>query len=67
MAEARWQQEREFAKRIVELRAAIAATDDSDRRQSLTYELVQLEDQLSGVQGDAPLVHTEVGDRKSVV
>ncbi|MBU67101.1 MAG: type VI secretion system ATPase TssH [Cupriavidus sp.] len=62
VAEARWQQEREFAKRIVELRAAIAATDDSDRRQSLTYELVQLEDQLSGVQGDAPLVHTEVGE-----
>jgi hypothetical protein len=29
--EARWQQEREFAKQIVELRAAIAA-DDSDRR-----------------------------------
>lgn len=65
---ARWQAEQAAAKQVLDLRQQLAllqegaaALPDDVSLQSLALELAQAREQLQAVQGDAPLVFTEVG------
>ena len=59
-AEARWQQERALATSILEQRQAIEAAAEETSQSPAA--LIDLEAELQSVQGETPLVYTEVGE-----
>jgi len=61
-AHARWQEERELVAGILEHRHTIAAAGEQQGTDANREKLTDLEITLQALQGDAPLVHTEVDE-----
>ncbi|UGS89536.1 type VI secretion system ATPase TssH [Ralstonia wenshanensis] len=61
-AEARWQQEAALAAGVLAQRQAIAESSGAGTEESMRAALMALESELASVQGETPLLHTEVDE-----